>query len=223
MTLLVAPSDGGGNPLDGYWWWVPLAISGAALIATLAKSMSDGWRHSRTSVEAYHNLLTSTDLAKARDLVGQAARIKPARFVGPTGEQEVNDWNEERISMFRPAIFQVMWALEAAQIIQKRHLRGSAVASEEGVPVYRHIERMVLDLSDALDNWGEFFEWHDTGKSVNDTLHNLPTLRSSWERKMATATSARLPVPAPVAVSDQDADAGAGSGASPTEPGEDQP
>lgn len=221
MTLLVAPSDGGGNPLDGDWWWVPLAVSGAALLITLAKSMSDGWRHSRTSVEAYHNLLTSSDLTKARDLVGEAARVKPARVVGPTGEQVVKDWNEERVSKFRPAIFQVMWALEAAHIIQKRHLRNSAVASEEGVPVYRHIERMVDDLSAALENWGDFFKWQDTGKSVNETLDRLPTLRGSWERKMATPTSVRLPVPPPAATSDGDADGDAGDGAAPTEPVED--
>lgn len=149
-----------------------------AVVTYVQLSDSYAWRHTLDARQAV-DALYSHQMIQARNVVGDAARKR--RLSKREREQ------------FISAVFVLMWTIEAAQF-QFRAIRKTRLVVREATVLYDHLGEVVKDLRAALLKYGWMLDWEDTGKRINKTLDEMPTVRRQWMIAAARPTKMRLPV-----------------------------
>jgi hypothetical protein len=126
-------------------------------------------------------LLTSDAIAGARSTVGSAARA-----------QQLND-SEKR--EFTAAAFRLMWAIQRSTFAAKT-IRNTALAHEEAVWLYRHVDSITDDLNTAIKTHGSEIAWNPTLKHTNEVLTSLPEkVKNEWNKQVEAKSFKLLELP----------------------------
>ena len=123
-------SDGGGSPLDGAFWWLPLAVSALAALLALVSIALNARKDARAQLWEYLQLLISSETAATRSIVGTASKEGEERMAflvslfgvaGADSERaerdsratfsEANDFVPEGT---RDAVFRMLWIVALA-------------------------------------------------------------------------------------------------------------
>lgn len=207
-------SDGGGetlpglSPLQGEYWWLPVFISGLALLVSIgwpAVNLLLSRRAARRQAvrDALSSLLTP-EVVRARVVLAKVAQREVEfyhpSYIDATDEQQAasNKEFDGLIDGVRDASFTVMWAIQALVPMLRPYVELQihvsvkwpqvSIRRSVGVPeaetVLAHVELMSADLATALEDWGTF-AWHTQGKMTNQALLKLPKMLGHSEREAA--------------------------------------
>lgn len=151
---------------------VALLISlGSLLVSALAflvTSVSAYQVSHRAKVVNALEILTADHIAEARFTVGHAARH--------------SDLTAEQKTAFVAAAFRLMWAVQRSAFAA-RTIRKTALAPQEALWLYRHIDSITADLATAILLHGHEGDWQPTLDYTNDVLKELPKrIKSEWSQ-----------------------------------------
>ena len=192
--------------MHGEYWWLPVAISGLALVVSIAwpaVNILVSRRAARRQAvrDALSSLLTP-EVVRARVVLAKFAQgevdFYHPSYIFATEEQQAasNKEFDGLIDGVRDASFTVMWAIQALVPMLRPYVELQIYVSVKwpqvsmrrivGVPeaktVLDHVELMSADLATALDDWGTFV-WHTQGKMTNQALLKLPEMLGYSERE----------------------------------------
>ncbi|MHA7298818.1 hypothetical protein [Pseudarthrobacter sp. MDT3-1] len=156
-----------------------LVVSGLAFGQSWITAYQTG---KRSAVTRALEILTSEQIAEARTVIGQAARKSSIS----AGEKE----------KFVASAFRVMWALQSTDFAIYS-IRKTALAPQEAVWLYRHLENITRDLHDAIRAHGTEASWEPTLTNTNAVLVALPEkVKNQWGKEIARKNVTLLPQPA---------------------------
>lgn len=219
MLMVEGVSDGGdggtvgfGSPLQGQYWWIPVAISMLALLVSLFVPVLNILLAKRSarrqSVRDALSSVLTPEVVRARVEVGKVARdeyefVHPSYIVS-TDEQRLATKLEYRdfIDDLRASSFTMMWAIQALVPVLRPHVERQLtlsstrpfisferrIADTETETLLRHVEMMSMDLEAALDGWGVMFKWHGLAQMTNEALSTLPGMLGYPDRDVPQLT-----------------------------------
>lgn len=137
----------------------------------------------RAKVTSSLELLTSDSIAGARSTIGSVARLEQL--------------DEIKKQEFTEAAFRLMWAIQGSAFAAKT-IRKTALAPQEAVWLYRHIDLITSDLNEAIRKHGSGIDWDPTLTHTNEVLTALPKkVRDEWSKLVAKKNFKLLELPQP--------------------------
>lgn len=157
-----------------------LALSGLSFLW----SWSTAYHTSqRATVISSLELLTADSVIGARSIVGMAARLE--------------ELDEIKKQEFIEAAFRLMWAIQGS-VFAARTIRRTALAPQEAVWLYRHIEIITSDLNLAIRKHGNGINWDPALTHTNEVLNALPNkVKNEWSKLIAKKNFRLLELPQP--------------------------
>lgn len=161
--------------------WIAFSALVVSAVSLLWSGSTAYQTNQRAKVTSSLEMLTSDSIAGARSIVGVAARLEQ---LDETKKQE-----------FTEAAFRLMWAIQGS-IFAARTIRKTALAPQEAVWLYRHIELITSDLNVAIRKHGSGIDWDPTLTHTNEVLNALPKkVRNEWSKLVAKKEFKLLELP----------------------------
>jgi hypothetical protein len=168
--------------------WVAFSALGVSCLSFVWTGTTAYQTSERAKVTSSLELLTSDSIAGARSIVGAAARA-----------QQLNEIEKQK---FTEAAFRLMWAIQRS-VFAARTIRRTALAPQEALWLYRHVESITGDLNAAIRAHGSGIDWNPTVNHTNEALEALPDkVRNEWSKLVVTKSFHKLELPrstAPIA------------------------
>ena len=141
----------------------------AALISVLSLGLSvlNDRRNRELDAISILDRLTDSDMAKARDIVGQAAHLSIPVNVG----QATDD--------LRQAMYRFLWQTQCVAFLRKE-IKGNSVISIHAQVIYRHLELMIESFNKAHENNPNLGCFEPSLKYANEALKKLPKIKYGW-------------------------------------------
>lgn len=197
MLLVEGISDAGGTSSGGGFWsslggGLPLVISLIAIVFTATTLIANTRKNARDSLWSYLQVLVSAETARARSIVGEAARwdVPRARALMVRLSQSdsrslagVSEHDRDSYARDRDAIFQLLWVVAlAAPSLESGSLLHRWVVGESTnfyrAQVYEHLNLIVGDLHVAYDLWIRNLEGKESGQLADSSLDVLPAVQA---------------------------------------------
>lgn len=233
MIFADGPSDVGGASdagSSGGWAFLidvlPIGVALLALAVSAASFFMNSRKSARDSLWAYLQLVVSAETARARAVIGEAARTEApeaqARLVhlanARRGSRALDTATREKwqseVDAIRDAASQLLWVIALA---------GPAMGQRGGVgrmlewrntelyraQVYEHLNLMIPELLVTMKVWGREFQSEESAKIADAALDSLPRVQKYGKGKSVSLVSMRLVELAPGGPDSTDSSGGA--------------
>lgn len=197
----VSVSDGGGDPAASMLSVLPIVLSTIAIVFTAITLVFNTRKSARDALWSYLQVLVSSETARSRSTVGEAARVEQpkaaARIVklsqwkrgqfSTLTYPELPAWEAE-LERYMDAIFQMMWVVSLAAPALGSHSgvvrlvvgRSTALYRAQ---VYEHLNLIMPDLYTAVELWGAGFDSGDSRDLVDAALDAIPSCQKYGKDK----------------------------------------
>ena len=141
---------------------IAIVISVVTLILALQKDR----RNKEHDAIAILDRLTSSDMARARDIVGRAAHL----------QEEVRSDEKDDL---RQAMFRLLWETQCVVFLRKE-IKGKNVITMHAQVIYRHLDLMIDSFNEAHKKNPELGDFSPSLEYANDSLNRLPKIKSGF-------------------------------------------
>jgi len=121
---------------------------------------------------------TCSDMAKARDIVGQAAHSET-----PVANSQKAD--------LRQAMFRFLWETQCVAFLRKE-IKGNSVITIHAQVIYRHLDLMIDSFNAAKKNNVGLADFSSSLKYANTAIDKLPKIKTRFFRTVRKPPSKRF-------------------------------
>lgn len=216
MIVADGQSDAGGSSDAGNvggWGYLldvlPIGVASLALIVSGATFLMNSKKAARDALWAYLQLVVSSETARARSVVGVAARVEPpkasARQVHLANARRGNlapgiaaleKWQTE-MDELRDAAFQLLWVVALSGPAMGQRGRVGRVLEGRSTELYRaqvyeHLNLIIPELLVTMKVWGREIESEDSAKIADAALESLPPVQKYGKNESVALTAMRF-------------------------------
>lgn len=158
--------------------WAAIAAGFAAVAAGMQwfVAQREYSRGVRNDIRDGLAVMTSTEVAAARDAVGGAAFRPPRR--------------ESERAALRQHLFLLLWSVQRAGAAMTRSREGR-VTGREAVLLYQHIDLVVEAVNEVLESGLCLGNFSDSARLTNQTLALMPSIEPTREAPQVRLAGAR--------------------------------